>query len=145
MSRLVAAKAPTHLWIVGVLSLLWNGFGCFDYLMSVTHNESWLAGIPPEALAIVDAFPVWATALWALGVWLALLGSVLLLMRNRQATTAFLVSIVGALGSYFYQATTDLPAIMGGAVYWIMPAVIVALAVAQWIYANRMATAGFLR
>ena len=28
----VNARAPMHLWIVGVLSLLWNAMGVFDYL-----------------------------------------------------------------------------------------------------------------
>ena len=25
------AKAPLHLWIVGVLAVLWNAIGAFDY------------------------------------------------------------------------------------------------------------------
>ena len=145
MNDQTASKAPTHLWVVGIVSLLWNGFGCFDYLMTVTHNEAYIAAYPPEASAIIDAFPVWATALWAIGVWVALLGAILLLLRNRQATTAFLIALVGVLGSFFYQATTEIPALMGGAVYWIMPAIIIVVAVGQWLYASKMAAAGVLR
>ena len=26
-----ATKAPVHLWIVGILAVLWNAIGCFDY------------------------------------------------------------------------------------------------------------------
>ena len=25
------AKAPVHLWIVGILAVLWNAVGAFDY------------------------------------------------------------------------------------------------------------------
>ena len=32
---------PRHLWIVGALALLWNSFGCFDYLMTQTANEAY--------------------------------------------------------------------------------------------------------
>jgi hypothetical protein len=140
-----AARAPWHLWVIGILSLLWNAFGCYDYLMTVTHDEAWLANIPPAALAIVDSFPAWAVATWAIGVWVSVLGSILLLLRSRHAALAFLVSLAGALVSYSYQATTDLPVVMGGASYWIMPAVIVVAIVAQWYYAKRMTDAGVLR
>jgi hypothetical protein len=137
--------APWHLWAVGIVSVLWDGFGSYDYLMTVTHNANWLANVPPAAMAIVDAFPAWAVAVWAIGVWVSLLGALLLLIRSRHAGTAFLVSLVGAVISYAYQATTALPSTMGGAGYWIMPAVIVAAIVAQWLYARRMTEAGVLR
>ena len=139
------ARTPWHLWAVGILSVLWNAFGCYDYLMTVTHDANWLANVPPAAMAIVDAFPAWAIAAWAIGVWVSLLAAVLLLLRSRHAATAFLVSLLGAAVSYAYQATTELPATMGGAVYWVMPTVIVLAIVAQWYYARRMTAAGVLR
>ena len=139
------AQAPWHLWAVGIVSLCWNGFGAYDYLMTVTHNANWLANVPPAAMAIVDAFPAWAVAAWAVGVWVSVLGAILLLIRSRHAGSAFLVSLLGAVVSYAYQATTALPATMGGAMYWIMPAVIVVAIVLQWLYARRMTEAGVLR
>ena len=138
-------QSPWHLWAVGVVSLCWNGFGAYDYLMTVTHNANWLANVPPAAMAIVDAFPAWAVAAWAVGVWVSVLGAILLLIRSRHAGSAFLVSLLGAVVSYAYQATTALPATMGGAIYWIMPAVIVVAIVLQWLYARRMTEAGVLR
>jgi hypothetical protein len=138
------AQAPWHLWAVGLISLCWNGFGAYDYLMTVTHDADWLAKVPPAAMAIVDSFPSWAVAAWAVGVWVSVLGAILLLLRSRHAAAAFLVSLLGAVVSYAYQATTDLPATMGGAVYWIMPAVIVVAIVLQWLYARRMSEAGVL-
>jgi hypothetical protein len=113
--------------------------------MTVTHNANWLANVPPAAMAIVDSFPAWAVAAWAIGVWVSVLGALLLLIRSRHAGSAFLVSLLGAVVSYAYQATTGLPATMGGAMYWIMPAVIVIAIVGQWLYARRMTEAGVLR
>jgi hypothetical protein len=139
------AQAPWHLWAVGIVSLCWNGFGAYDYLMTVTHDANWLANVPPAAMAIVDAFPAWAVAAWAVGVWVSVFGSLLLLIRSRLAASAFLVSLLGAVVSYAYQATTALPATMSGAAYWIMPAVIVIAIVLQWLYARRMTEAGVLR
>ena len=87
MESTVAPKAqtPWHLWAVGIISLCWNGFGAYDYLMTVTHDANWLAKFPPGAIAIVDAFPAWAVAAWAAGVWVSVLGSLLLLIRSRAA------------------------------------------------------------
>ena len=33
-------KTPWHLWLVGVVSLLWNGFGGYDFIMSTTQGET---------------------------------------------------------------------------------------------------------
>jgi hypothetical protein len=139
------ARAPWHLWVLGILSLCWNAFGAYDYVMTVSHNAGYLAHVPPAAMAIVDAFPPWAVGAWALGVWVSLIASLLLLIRSRVAATAFLVSIAGALVSYVYQATTGLAAAMGGVGYWVMPAVVFIVLVAQWYYTRRMADAGVLR
>ena len=56
-------RTPVHLWIVGILALLWNGIGCYDYLMTRMRNtdyfESMMPGTDPNAiLAYIDSFPV---------------------------------------------------------------------------------------
>ena len=94
------APAPRHLWIVGVLSLLWNAFGAMDYVLTNTNNEAYLSQFTPEQLAYFIDFPAWTTAAWALGVWGALAGSVLLLMRSRFAVHAFGVSLAGMAVSF---------------------------------------------
>jgi len=88
MQDAVSARAPAHLWIIGILSLLWSGFGCYDYVMTRMRNTDYLAEMMPTVdpnamLAWVDSFPIWAQFGWGLGVWGGLLGSVLLLMRSR--------------------------------------------------------------
>lgn len=139
------AQAPWHLWAVGIVSLCWNAFGAYDYLMSVSLNASYLANYPPEMAGIIKAFPLWATCAWALGVWASVVGSVLLLLRSRYATTAFLISIAGALVSFVYDFTLKLPAEMDTAINQVVPLVILIMIVAQWYYARRMTEAGVLR
>jgi hypothetical protein len=136
-----------HLWVVGVLSLLWNGFGAYDYTMSHIGGLEYFAsmGLDAAAFAWFEALPGWTVAAWAVGVWISLLGSVLLLLRSRHAATAFVVSIVGAVVSFAYQFTSARPASLEGGMAAIMPIVIVILIVAQWYYAKRQATAGVLR
>ncbi|MXO74552.1 hypothetical protein GRI40_04855 [Altererythrobacter aerius] len=147
------ASAPWHLWAVGLISLLWNAFGGYDYVMTQTRNPDYFASISDqmgmsaaEMTAFFDSFPAWASALWAIGVWGSILGSILLLARSRHAATAFLVSLAGAVLSFIYQATIDLPPAMeAGTMNKVMPFVIIGAVVLQWIYARRMRGAGVLR
>jgi hypothetical protein len=130
------------------VSLLWNCFGGYDYVMSMTGNLEYfqMMGFGPTEVAYVAAMPAWAKGLWAIGVWASVLGSLLLLLRSRLAATAFLVSLVGALGSFVYQLMdAGKPASMAGGTAVIMPIVIMILIVAQWYYAKRQAAAGVLR
>ena len=144
-----AAKTPAHLWIVGIVSLLWNLGGAYDYTMSQMRNEEYLAmaGIPvADMLAWIDAFPLWAKAGWALGVWGALAGSVLLLMRSRHAVMAFAVSLVGiALSSIAQFAIVEMPEALKGQSSTLFSAAIILIAIALFFYARSMAAKNILR
>ena len=147
-----ASKTPTHLWIVGILSLLWNGFGGYDYTMTQMRDPGYFGMMADkmgmsvaEMNAFFDGFPAWASALWAIGVWGSVAGSILLLMRSRHAATAFLVSLVGAVLSFIYQFTIDLPPAMDTGMNKVMPLVIVGAIVLQWWYARRQTANGVLR
>src|SRR3546814_16425474 len=76
------AKTPVHLWAVGVLSLLWNAVGAFDYMMTKLGNADYLSAFTPEQIAYFQGFPLWANIGWAFGVWGSVLGSILLLARK---------------------------------------------------------------
>ncbi len=140
-------KTPTHLWVVGVLSALWNSFGCYDYFMTQTQNAAYLKMFTPEQKAFFASFPAWMEAAWAFGVWGALAGSILLLMRSRHAVTAFGVSLLGLAVSTAWQflfSGADIAKIMGGAPL-IMNVVIWAAAIALLWYARKTRAAGVLR
>ena len=147
MATAYSGPTPKHLWIVGILSLLWNCFGAYDYTMShlggLAYFES--MGLDAEAFAWFQALPTWSVAAWAIGVWVSVLGSVLLLVRSRHAATAFLVSLIGAAVSFAYQFASERPASLEGGMATIMPIVIMILIVAQWYYARSQAAAGVLR
>lgn len=145
MNHADVKRAPAHLWIVGLLSLLWNGFGAYDYVMSVTRNEAYLANFPPEIAAFLDSFPAWANAAWAIGVWGSVLGSVLLLLRSRHAASAFILSLIGAAASFAFQLSIEIPASLAGPASWLIPLAILCAIVLQWLYSRAMAKRGVLR
>ena len=146
-----AIKAPVHLWIVGIPALLWNCIGAIDYTMTRMRNTEYLQmampTVDPNAmLAWVDAFPIYAQVGWALGVWMGLLGSILLLMRHRWAVPAFALSLDGAILGLGYQivAAPPLPG-AEAAMFQVMPYIIILIAAALLYYAHRQKQAGVLR
>jgi hypothetical protein len=146
MQQAVAARVPAHLWIVGILSLLWNAFGAYDYTMTNLHNQAYLAQVPADQLAYFQSLPGWLTAFWALGVWGGLAGTVLLLVRSRYAVWAFALSVVGVIGSFGYQIfLTQMPASMKGGAAAFMPLVIFVIAAFLLWYAMRERKSGVLR
>ena len=142
------ARTPVHLWIVGVAAALWNSIGAVDYTMSRTHNEGYFRALMPDIdpaaiFAYVDNMPLLASIGWALGVWGAVAGTLLLLARSRHAVAAYLASVVGAIGSFFVQAAGyQPPKGMDGP---IMPIIITVIAMALLFYAHRMKARGVLR
>ncbi len=110
-------KTPWHLWLVGVIALLFNAIGAFDYVMSMTQGASYMAsaGMTPAQIAHYQELPTWMTAVWTIGVCGAMLGSVLILLRNKLAFPVFAVSLAAFLVSLLYTyVLTDGGEIMGG-------------------------------
>nr|WP_137676252.1 hypothetical protein [Parerythrobacter lutipelagi] len=137
-----AKQAPWHLWVVGILTLLWNGVGIWSYISTQTGNLDGF-GMSDEAIAYVTGFPAWADSLWALGVWGAFVGSILLLLRSRWAVASLLVALVGLLGTTVYQRVlTELPADMSG---WGIAIVIWVITLFMLWYAMKMRREGVLR
>ncbi|EDL48235.1 Predicted membrane protein [Erythrobacter sp. SD-21] len=101
--------APWHLWLVGVLGALWNGFGCYIYTMAMTRDPEIMASAPPEMVAAFEEAPAWSNGAWALGVWGGLAGSLLLLARSRFALHSFAISLLGLIGTTTYEMNWDVP------------------------------------
>ena len=149
MQQAVSTRTPAHLWIVGILSLLWNGFGCYDYLMTRMRNTDYLKSMMPDVdpnamLAYVDGMPIWAALGWGLGVWLGLAGSVLLLVRSRHAVLSLGISLVGAVLGLGYQLMNPMPGVTGFMATG-MPIVIILVALGLFLYARTMQKQGVLR
>jgi len=148
MQQAISSRTPAHLWIVGILSLLWNAFGAYDYLMTRFRNIDYLSsmGDPNAILSYIDGMPLYAQIGWGLGVWGSVLGSVLLLARSRYAVHAFAISLIGAilsLGSQ-YVGTPPPPEVTAGILKYV-PLLIIAVCAALLWYSWRQEKSGVLR
>jgi hypothetical protein len=93
------------------------------------------------------SFPLWANMAWALGVWGAVCGSILLLLRSRLAVQAFGISLTGMAANTIYGfALADTPMYkITGAVALAFTAVIVIVGVSLFLYSRNMRDLGVLR
>lgn len=108
------ANTPVHLWIVGVLAVLWNAIGCFDYFATQTKLESYMSQFTPQQLEYFYSFPAWADAGWAIGVWGSLLAAIGLLLRKAWAVWLFGLAILGlAVTTVYNFVLSDGMAVMG--------------------------------
>lgn len=143
-----ARKPPWHLWAVGALGLLWNAYGGFDYFMSKTRGDEYLkaVGMTAEQITYFNAMPAWMTAVWAVGVWGALAGSVLLLIRSRYAVPVFAASLAAYVLSLVYQyLIAPMPASGNSGGMVVMQVVIFAGCVFFLWYARLARQRGWLR
>ncbi len=138
-------KTPVHLWIAGVLSLLWNAGGAISY---TTTKLGMLegSGMPAEQIDYYNNFPAIASAFWAVGVWGCFLGSIALLLRKGFAVQLFGFSIIGLVGTTYYQwFATELPESLTTGGHKAFAAAIWVITIALFLYANKMRSAGVLR
>ncbi|MFL6862050.1 MAG: hypothetical protein ACJ8DZ_03530 [Allosphingosinicella sp.] len=83
MDDAMKPAVPGWFWIVAAIALLWEGLGCYAYLMQISTVD--------------DATPMWVTASFAVAVWVGVVGALLLLMRQKMARSAFAVSLLAVI------------------------------------------------
>jgi hypothetical protein len=138
--------APWHVWVVGVIALLWNSVGAFDYTMTEMRNAAYMKAFTPEQVAYFYGFPTWVVAAWALSVWGGVLGSLALLRRKRWAVPIFAISLATmALTFVDNFVLSNGIAVMGGAGALVFPAVILMVGIALLVYSRSLARKGILR
>ena len=143
-------KTPWHIWVVGLITLMWHAFGAYDYTMSELRDAAYLSMMPEDQragmLAYLDAMPSWAVANWALGVWGSVLGSVLILARSRHAVNAFVVSLLGFIGTSLYTYMIAPASIMSqGGLGLVISGAILVILLGTMLYARAQVVAGRLR
>ena len=128
MNDVIGARPPTWFWIVALLGLLWELFGVAQYLMHVGVLPNNMEMSEAER-SLMQSSPMWVTGLFAIGVFAGALGTFGLLLRQSWARLLLIVSLVAVIFQFGGWLTmTDAVRVIGPAVF-IMPAVIVAVAI----------------
>ena len=138
-------KAPWHLWVVGIVGLLWSAMGAMDYVMTQTQNEEYMAAFTAEQLEFFYGFPVWVEASWAIAVWGGVVGAIFLLFRKSLAVTLFLVSFIAMVitSIHNYGLSNGLE-VIGDTFSLVFSAIIFLVALGLYLYARAMQQRGVL-
>jgi len=140
------AKTPWHLWVIGIVALLWNSFGALDFAATNIAPQDWLGGgmgYDEAQITYFLSFSWWENLMWGVGTWGALLGTVALLLRSRWAVWLLLASLIGA--SVYFVNAKFFSTFPEGLDPGIFPYVIVGIAAALLVYAMSMKRKGVLR
>ena len=138
--------APWHLWVIGIVSLIWNGVGAADYVMTQIQYAPYMSQFTDEQRDYFSSFPSWVQGTWALAVWISVLGSILLLARSRYAGACFGLAIVFMAATFvhnFVLAEVRMNQIAGAEALWFSMAIVV-VALGLWFYARAMRHRGIL-
>lgn len=140
-------KTPWHLWVIGVVTLLWNAIGAFDYVQTQTGNVDYMAQFTPEQMAYFSGFPIWVNVSWAIAVWFGVAGSFLLLLRQRVAAPVLGLSLLAMIVTAthnFALGEVQMQDVVGqGAIYFTLVLFVIALLL--WVYSLKMRSKGVLR
>ena len=89
-------RPPGWYWLIAFLALLWEAFGCYIYLSIALSSDK-------GDYAVLST---WQWSVFAIAVWVGLLGAVGLVLRQRWAILALAVSLIAAIIQYGYAAAT---------------------------------------
>lgn len=144
MNEQAAHRPHWSFWVIGAITLVWNGMGALNFFMQ--RNPDALARYDEAARAIVDGRPVWATAGFAIAVFGGTLGCVLLLLEKRLAYHVFIASLVGMIVTMVHTAQVAVAREDFGAfeisMYMVSPVAVAAFLI---VYARHAAKRGWLR
>jgi hypothetical protein len=135
-------RTPWHLWLVGVLSLLWNAIGGWQIWLKLSGNAGYWNALTAEESAYLAAAPLWTDVAASVAVIAGVLGALLLLARIRIAAFAFIIGLAAWIADNVYvHMLSDGTRILGVG----MGILVTILFILQIAYAAWMAKRGVLR
>lgn len=112
---------PIWYWVVAGLATLWNLFGGFDLVNSLSLNQDYLASYGPEMMEFLTNMPMWAKGAWSIAILTAILGSISLLLRRAWAYPLYIIAVVAMIISFTYQWTAEVrPQVEGGTIMTVV-------------------------
>lgn len=137
------APAPSHLFPVALLLLLWHGVLAADYVIDrfALGSADW-----PALMAALPLDALWLRVVWALGVWLGLAAAFFLALRDDASVLLFFAAagaeaalVAGLMSAGAAAPDLPLPLPLNA-----LLAALVLVPLLGWIYARALNRAGAL-
>ena len=141
----IPARPPLWFWVVAVLSLLWSLVGCWGYLTQVSMDAADWAELPKAQADVWRATPDWVMGAYAVAVWSALGGSILLLLKRRQARLLYLLSLAAVVVQFGWALLVTPILRTVGPSAALLPLTIAAIGIYMLWFSGRAAGRGWLR
>ncbi len=137
-------STPWHVWLVGVLSFLWNALFVWQWMLQVTGDPAYWAGMSPAEAAYLRNVPLWTDIAVGVAFWGGLLGAALLLLRRRQATMVFAVALIAMLADTAYVHFMSQGREIMGPVGVALGLILIGVLIAQTVYCAWMSRRGVI-
>ena len=133
---------PWHLWVVAILTLIWNGAGAVTIVMAQMGSRLDMA---PNEVAYYARQPLWFVVATDLAVFLPIAGAVALLLRHRSAAWLFALSALTVVLNNAYDVAAGTSLALADQGWRNVTIVVAAIALLQFAYAWRMKARGVLK
>jgi len=137
-------KPKVAYWIIAIIALIWNAMGVMAYIGQAYMTDDAKALLPEAQRELYENVPAWATAAFAIAVFGGLIGSLALIMKKKWAIPVFLLSLLGVLVQMVYNFFLSNNMDVYGPVGYIMPIMVIVIAIFLYMYSKKAKTNGWL-
>jgi hypothetical protein len=141
-TAIVEHKTPWHVWVVGILTILWNGSAAVTIMLAQAGR---MPNLEPDEAAYYAAQPVWFVISTDIALVSAIAAGIALLLRSRAAVWLFAITMIALVVNNGYELATGTSRMLVNQGALIITCVIIVIAVLQLVYARAMAKRGVLR
>ncbi len=100
-------------WAIGAVGLAFNVMGCINLLSQM--NADMVASMPEAHRTLIESRPAWGTGAFAVAVFGAAIGGILLLLKKSIAYYLFIASLLGAVVAQIpILGVASFPMLVGG-------------------------------
>jgi hypothetical protein len=141
-TAIVEHKTPWHVWVVGILTILWNGSAAVTIMLAQAGR---MPNLEPDEAAYYAAQPVWFVISTDIALVSAIAAGIALLLRSRAAVWLFAITMIALVVNNGYELATGTSRMLVTQGALIITCVIIVIAVLQLVYARAMAKRGVSR
>ena len=96
---------PIYFWVIGIIALLWNTFGVYNYIMQTFMTAGNLTSPSHTQQYLYEDLPSWYIFIFSIAVFAGLFGAISWLLRKKMAYMLFILSFLAVSIQQFYVLT----------------------------------------
>ncbi|WP_281547251.1 hypothetical protein [Pseudoalteromonas sp. PAR1] len=128
---------PAWLKPLAWAALVWNLLGVFAFIMQQLMTPEMIALLPENQQDAYRNIPLWSTTAFAVAVFSACLGSIMLIVRKALAREFFLVSFIAVLIQQYYNFVVIDSLAMFGSSALAMPFCVIVIGLVLLLISNK--------